>query len=300
MQGRVDVASTNAPAAAGATTATTNGKGAPASPGTVATALPAVGVALAGGAAGAGRRIGDPRDGKSSSGTGTPRVRRPPRPGPTTTSQPRSIRRHPATSSSTEGNGVAPTITTGPTATAASAPTSAAAANAVAGAGGAQGSAQTAAVDSTDEASTTARSAPVAEQVLDAVLPMRDHADGDYNVKLELHPADLGRVELTVELHDGVLSVHMQADSAATRDVLQHQLAKLRDMLQERGVRTGSLDVGDQRDRTAPQDRQADERDASSSRTSHAESESASAPVAVQSTSNTTSRSASGRLDLHV
>jgi len=46
-------------------------------------------------------------------------------------------------------------------------------------------------------------------------------------------------------LHDGVLSVHMHADNAAARDVLQHQLARLRDMLQERGVRTGSLDVGD-------------------------------------------------------
>ena len=172
----------------------------------------------------------------------------------------------------------------------------------MAGAAAAQASAQTAAVDGTDEAATTARSAPVAEQVLDAVLPMRDHADGDYNVKLELHPADLGRVELTVELHDGVLSVHMQADSAAARDVLQHQLGKLRDMLQERGVRTGSLDVGEQRDRTAPHDRQADERDASSSGTPNAESESTAAPTGARRTSsvNTTSRSTSGRLDLHV
>jgi flagellar hook-length control protein FliK len=94
----------------------------------------------------------------------------------------------------------------------------------------------------------------------------------------------------------------MQADSAATRDVLQHQLTKLRDSLQERGVRTGSLDVGDHSDRAATQGRETDEHDASSSGTSHAESDSTPQPVAAQQSAaaNTPNTSTSGRLDLHV
>ncbi len=85
---------------------------------------------------------------------------------------------------------------------------------------------------------------PAAEQVLDAIEPMQHRSDGSYHLKLELSPHDLGRVEVSIEMHDGVLAVHMHAENADTQRVLHEQLNALRDTLHERGVATSSLDVG--------------------------------------------------------
>lgn len=88
-----------------------------------------------------------------------------------------------------------------------------------------------------------ARPADPAEQVLGALLPLHNRPDGTYTMQLELHPHDLGRVQLTVELHKGVLSVHMQADRPEARAALAAHLDHLRDLLDAQGVQTGRLDL---------------------------------------------------------
>jgi flagellar hook-length control protein FliK len=93
--------------------------------------------------------------------------------------------------------------------------------------------------------------APATEQVLNAIEPMAHRADGSYHLKLSLNPHELGRVELSIELRDGVLAVHMSADRPETQRMLTEQLGKLREMLDERGVSMGSLDVGDHSSRSA-------------------------------------------------
>jgi flagellar hook-length control protein FliK len=96
-------------------------------------------------------------------------------------------------------------------------------------------------------AATAAPSAPQptnpAEQVLGALLPLHNRPDGTYTMQLELHPHDLGRVQLTVELHKGVLSVHMQADTPEARAAIAAHLDHLRNLLDGQGVQTGRLDL---------------------------------------------------------
>ena len=108
--------------------------------------------------------------------------------------------------------------------------------------------------------------APATQQVLEAIEPMARRADGTYHLKLSLNPHELGRVELSIELRDGMLAVHMTADRPETQRVLNEQLGKLREILDDRGVSMGSLDVGDHSARNAFsaqaqfQDRNSDER----------------------------------------
>jgi flagellar hook-length control protein FliK len=104
--------------------------------------------------------------------------------------------------------------------------------------------------DAAPASTPVASSAPLpaaAEQVLNAIEPMRHRGDGSYHLRLELNPHELGRVELSVELRDGVLSVHMQADRIETQRTLTEHLDTLRALLADRGVATGSVDVGDHR-----------------------------------------------------
>ncbi len=91
-----------------------------------------------------------------------------------------------------------------------------------------------------------ARPANPAEQILGALLPLRNRPDGSYTMQLELHPHDLGRVELTIQLHQGVLSVHMHADNPEARAALAAHVDQLRELLDGHGVQTGTLDLGGQ------------------------------------------------------
>lgn len=95
----------------------------------------------------------------------------------------------------------------------------------------------------TDTAHVVAQPADPTEQVLGALLPLHTRDDGTYTMQLELHPHDLGRVQLTVELHKGVLSVHLSADRPEAHAALAAHLDHLRALLDERGVNTGRLDL---------------------------------------------------------
>ena len=86
--------------------------------------------------------------------------------------------------------------------------------------------------------------APVPTQVLAAVSPFVRGDDGSYAVQLQLHPHDLGAVQVTVDVRHGEISVHLHTPDGAAQDALRDGLADLRRQLEEQGLRTGSMEVG--------------------------------------------------------
>lgn len=86
--------------------------------------------------------------------------------------------------------------------------------------------------------------APLAHsQLVDAVAPLRHRGDGNYDLTLELHPGELGTVRVRAVLENGTIQLHLQADSPATRDLLQGSLAGLRNALDDVGLNSGQLSV---------------------------------------------------------
>ncbi len=163
---------------------------------------------------------------------------------------------------------------------------------------------------STPALSTTVEVAPTppaVNQVVQAIEPMRHRADGSYHVKIELNPHNLGRVELTMELRDGVLAVHINADHSATQRMLHEHIDVLRELLAERGVATGSVDVGDHNaSRQAASQRDlAAQRESQRQTTSGRDRDSASNIAATTDSSAlipqraTTYRTSDPRLDVH-
>ena len=81
-------------------------------------------------------------------------------------------------------------------------------------------------------------------QVFTAVSPLLRGADGSYGIHLQLHPRDLGAVQVTVDMHHGEISIQINAPDAATRDALRGGLSDLRQQLENQGLRSGSMEVG--------------------------------------------------------
>jgi hypothetical protein len=98
------------------------------------------------------------------------------------------------------------------------------------------------AANSTSTASSV-RQPAAAEQVVNVLVPLRLRGDGNYEVRLELKPPELGRVEIRVEMRDGVLHAHLRAEQPAAAMALRDSLTQLRDHLAGHGVHAGTLDV---------------------------------------------------------
>jgi flagellar hook-length control protein FliK len=100
---------------------------------------------------------------------------------------------------------------------------------------------------------------PVQQQVFAAVGPLLREDDGSYAVQLQLHPHDLGAVQVTVDVRHGEISVQLHSPDPAAQDALRDGLSDLRRQLEDQGLRTGSMEVGSggadprQRDGTRPQ-----------------------------------------------
>lgn len=82
------------------------------------------------------------------------------------------------------------------------------------------------------------------QQVLTAVSPLLRGADGNYAIELQLHPKDLGVVQVSVDIRRGEISIQMHAPDAAARDALRSGLSDLRAQLEDQGLRAGSMEVG--------------------------------------------------------
>ena len=118
-----------------------------------------------------------------------------------------------------------------------------------------------AADDGADRVGPAVPAPPVPAQVLAAVSPLLRGDDGSYAVQLQLHPHDLGAVQVTVDVRHGEISVQLHTPDAAAQDALRDGLADLRRQLEEQGLRTGSMEVGSggpqQHARTPPAARRA-------------------------------------------
>lgn len=100
----------------------------------------------------------------------------------------------------------------------------------------------------TEEMRPTAPAAPAAppapaEQLVTVLEPLRNRSDGNYELRLELKPPELGRVEIRVEMRNGVMHAHLRAEQPAAAQALRDALTQLRDHLSGHGVQAGTLDV---------------------------------------------------------
>lgn len=88
---------------------------------------------------------------------------------------------------------------------------------------------------------------PPAEQLVRVLRPLRHGPDGAYRLQLELRPPELGRVELRVEVRDGLLNASLRVDNEAAAHAIRDALDSLRQRLEAGGIRPGSLHVDDGR-----------------------------------------------------
>jgi flagellar hook-length control protein FliK len=69
-------------------------------------------------------------------------------------------------------------------------------------------------------------------------------SDGEWKMKFGLRPANLGGVEIQLEMKDGKLNAMIQADNPLTRDLLQNSSQRLRDALENFGIQAGQVQIG--------------------------------------------------------
>jgi flagellar hook-length control protein FliK len=69
---------------------------------------------------------------------------------------------------------------------------------------------------------------------------------GHWQVKLHLHPQELGSIDVQLGMRGGDLMASFQASQQMTRDMLQDQMPRLREMLASAGIDVASADVNAQ------------------------------------------------------
>lgn len=69
---------------------------------------------------------------------------------------------------------------------------------------------------------------------------------GHWQVSLRLHPQELGSIDVQLSMRGGDLVAQFQATQQMTRDMLQDQMPRLREMLAGAGIDVASADVGSQ------------------------------------------------------
>ncbi|MDP3858028.1 MAG: flagellar hook-length control protein FliK [Stagnimonas sp.] len=74
--------------------------------------------------------------------------------------------------------------------------------------------------------------------------------DGVQEARIELAPAGLGALELRVQVEAGQVQLHIGAAQAATRELLNEALPRLRELLGDSGLSLGQTSVFDQQERT--------------------------------------------------
>jgi len=95
------------------------------------------------------------------------------------------------------------------------------------------------------EASAPSQAPPRAEEVLPQILKHAEalKAQQQNSIKLQLYPEHLGKVEIKVMSHQGVLSAQLTADSVQVKGLLETQLVGLQRSLQEMGLKVDRVEV---------------------------------------------------------
>ena len=68
--------------------------------------------------------------------------------------------------------------------------------------------------------------------------------DGLGKAQIQLHPVELGRLQVTISTDGDQARVAFLADAGATRDAIEHSLPRLREMLEQNGLQLAQSDVG--------------------------------------------------------
>jgi flagellar hook-length control protein FliK len=69
-------------------------------------------------------------------------------------------------------------------------------------------------------------------------------AAGHYRLTLNVHPKELGAIDVVMEMRDGKLDAQISSTNAVTRELLGDSLPRLRDALQQNGIQLAQLAVG--------------------------------------------------------
>jgi flagellar hook-length control protein FliK len=75
------------------------------------------------------------------------------------------------------------------------------------------------------------------------IAPLRLTADGVHRLTINLHPADLGPVQVVAEIRGGEINVQLSGSTDAGNDALRNALDDLRRELQDAGFGNCSLDL---------------------------------------------------------
>jgi len=87
---------------------------------------------------------------------------------------------------------------------------------------------------------------PPAEQLAAVIRPLPKSPDGSYQIKIEMRPPELGRVDMRVEMRDGVVHASIHTERSDTADLVRSALDDLRSRLDSDGLRSGQFTVDSQ------------------------------------------------------
>ena len=88
-------------------------------------------------------------------------------------------------------------------------------------------------------------------------------AAGHYRLTFNVHPRELGAIDVVMEMRDGRLDAQINTSNAVTRELLGDSLPRLRDALQQSGVNLAHLHVGSDTQQGQSQGREASTNNAS-------------------------------------
>jgi flagellar hook-length control protein FliK len=75
------------------------------------------------------------------------------------------------------------------------------------------------------------------------IAPLRLDADGVHRLTVNLHPADLGAVQVVAEIRNGSINVQLTGATDAGTDALRHAMDDLRRELEQSGFSNTTLDL---------------------------------------------------------
>jgi len=84
---------------------------------------------------------------------------------------------------------------------------------------------------------------PVLIPLIARIAPLRLDADGIHRLTVNLHPADLGAVQVVAEIRNGEITVRLSGATEAGHDALRDALADLKRDLEDSGFTNCTLDL---------------------------------------------------------
>lgn len=106
-----------------------------------------------------------------------------------------------------------------------------------------------------EAATMKAEPVPVKEAITRTFMQVQRSPDRPAELRLQLNPEHLGRMEVRVHAHEGVVSAIIRVEHGAVRDLVESQFAALRASLAEQGIKVDRLEVSV--NQQGPRDQQA-------------------------------------------